>query len=139
MKNIALVSIIILARTFWGITPTVSAQQHPKPAADSLSIKPIDSTEYEITIIEPGFDSWLITNARPRWYYSNEYYRNKNTFLVSKWNNRVRETMRQEPYEYLIEYSPGIDYGLEVNYQLYWYFRYIEKEYGIDLGIPAAD
>jgi hypothetical protein len=139
MKNIALASIIILTLTFWGVNPKVAAQQYPKSAADSLSIKSIDSTEYEITIIEPGFDSWLIGHAKPRWYYSNEYYRNKNNFLVSEWNSRVRETMRQQPYEYLIEYSPGIDYGLEVNYQLYWYFRYIENKYNIDLGIRAAD
>ncbi|NCA85823.1 MAG: hypothetical protein EOM83_09645 [Clostridia bacterium] len=139
MKNIALTSIIILAFTFWGITPKALAQNHPKSSADSLSIKPGDSTEYEITIIDPGFDSWLITNAKPRWYYSNEYYHNKNIFLVSKWNNRVRETMHREPFENLIDYSPNIDYGLEVNYQLYWYFRYIENEYNIDLGIPGAD
>ncbi|HZK09349.1 MAG TPA: DUF6146 family protein [Bacteroidales bacterium] len=139
MKKIALSLLIVISLTLWMATPEASAQHHPKSAADSLMITSVDSTEYEIAIIATGFDSWLIGHAKPRWYYSNEYYRTKNNYLVSKWNRRVRETMHQEPYEYLIDYLPGIDYGLEVNYQLYWYFRYIENEYGIDLGIPATD
>lgn len=139
MKKIALTLLIAVSLTSWVAAPKSLAQDNPKHSADTLNITTTDSTEYEITIVEPGFDSWLIGHAKPLWYFSNDYYRNKNNFLVAKWNNRVLETMYQEPYDYLIDYLPNIDYGLEVNYQLYWYFRYIENKYNVDLGIPATD
>jgi len=101
--------------------------------ADSLHISATDSIEYEIIIFDSGFQSWLITNAKPMSYHTNEYYQNKNLMLVAEWNNRVRTNRYRPPYEYEIEYSPLVDYGLEVNYQLYWYFRYMEQKFGFSL------
>jgi hypothetical protein len=139
MKNILFLPFLLLMFALSTAPVRVTAQDKAQAKSDSVTIVQADSTEYEITIFDPGFESWLPGHAKPRWYYSNEYYRTKNIFLVSKWNNRVRQTMHSEPYEYAIDYLSTIDYGLEVNWQLYWYFRYIENKYGIDLGISATD
>ena len=90
-----------------------------------------DELEYEIIIIEPGFQSWLISTARPEGYYSQNYLETKNMIYVTEWNNRVLQHQRYNPnlYEMQIDYQPGIDYGYEVNYKLYNYFIYFQLKY----------
>ncbi|EGV44815.1 hypothetical protein BZARG_90 [Bizionia argentinensis JUB59] len=89
-----------------------------------------DDLEYEVIIIESGFDFWMASRAKPRSYYSQSYLETKNSFYVSEWNNRVRSS-RFSPnlYETTIDYSQGIDYGLEVNYLLYHYFVFFQEKY----------
>ena len=88
-----------------------------------------DSLEYEITIIDIKFYNYLIT-AKPMSYYSVNYLENKNRFYVSSWNDRVRRGYKPNIYENVIEYEYHMHYGLEVNYKLYKYFRFVETEYG---------
>ena len=90
-----------------------------------------EEVEYEIIIIEPGFNSWLAGRAKPEGYYPQEYLENKNRQFVLAWNNRVREPSRYDPrlYEREIEYNHSIDYGYEVNYKLYNYFIYFQIHY----------
>jgi len=61
--------------------------------------------------------------------YSIDYLENKNKFYVSKWNDRVRNAYRPNLYENIIDYDYNKHYGLEVNYKLYNYFKFVEKEY----------
>lgn len=95
-----------------------------------------DALEYQILIIEPGFNSWLLTTARPEGYYSQKYLENRNIILVNEWNARVIQPQRYNPglYEMQIDYQPGIDYGYEVNYKLYNYFIYFQLTYNQRLG-----
>ncbi|RAV27840.1 DUF6146 family protein [Sinomicrobium soli] len=90
-----------------------------------------DSLEYEIIIIEPGFDAWLNSVARPEGYYSQSFLENRNQVYVVNWNQRVREPHRYNPdlYGMIIDYDPHIDYGYEVNYKLYCYFIYFQRKY----------
>jgi hypothetical protein len=90
-----------------------------------------DSLEYEIIIFDIGYKSYLLTIAKPDWYYSQEYLEIKNQFYVVEWNIRVQNPFRYNPdiYENLINYDPSIDYGLEVNYKLYNYFKFVEYKY----------
>ncbi|WP_299781172.1 DUF6146 family protein [uncultured Formosa sp.] len=90
-----------------------------------------DSLEYEIIIIEPGFNSWLTSTAKPEGYYSQEYLESKNYILVTEWNNRVSNPHRYDPnlYELSIDYRPNVDYGYEVNYKMYNYFIYFQLKY----------
>ena len=37
-----------------------------------------DELEYEIIIIEPGFNTWLVSRARPEGFYSQQYLENRN-------------------------------------------------------------
>jgi len=93
-----------------------------------------DSTEYELLVFDPSFETFLATQPYPEWYYSDDYYRNLNIQYVSEWNYRHDNPLVYGNfYETKIDYNPNVDYGLELNYRLYQYFRFIEKEYGIVL------
>ena len=90
-----------------------------------------DELEYEILIIEPGFNFWLESRAKPEGYYSQSFLEGRNQLFVSEWNNRVLQPQRYDPrlYELSIDYNPSIDYGYEVNYKLYNYFIYFQLHY----------
>ena len=89
-----------------------------------------DSLEYEVIIIEPGFEAWL-TTQKPRNYYSLLYLENRNIRFVTEWNNRVAQPYRYDPtfYEMRIDYFMHIHYGYEVNYLLYHYFLFFQSRY----------
>jgi hypothetical protein len=89
-----------------------------------------DSLQYEIIIIEPGFEAWL-TTQKPRNYYSLLYLENRNIRFVTEWNNRVSQPYRYDPilYEMRIDYFMHIHYGYEVNYLLYHYFLFFQSRY----------
>jgi hypothetical protein len=95
-----------------------------------------DELEYEIIIIEPGFDSWLVSTAKPEGFYSQDYLENRNYIYVTEWNSRVLQPFRFNPnlYEMQIDYSQGIDYGYDVNYKLYNYFIYFQLKHKQQLG-----
>lgn len=90
-----------------------------------------DSLEYEITIIDIGFETYLNTIAKPMNFYSKEFYETKNKFYVTEWNIRARNPLRyrSDIYENQIDYDFNVDYGLEVNYKLYNYFKFVEYKY----------
>ncbi len=95
-----------------------------------------DETEYEIIIIEPGFNFWLQSIAKPEGYYSQSFLENRNQLYVIEWNQRVLQPQRYSPnlYELQIDYQQQIDYGYEVNYKLYNYFIYFQRKYKQRLG-----
>lgn len=90
-----------------------------------------DSLEYEVIITDPGFNLYLNSIARPRGYYGLTFLENRNLFFVSEYNRRVLEPFRYNPnlYEMRIDYQLNIHYGYEVNYLLYNYFLFFQKEY----------
>ncbi|MBI6115248.1 DUF6146 family protein [Salegentibacter maritimus] len=98
-----------------------------------------DSLEYEIIIIEPGFNLFINSVAKPEGYYSQQYLENKNQLLVSEYNQRVRQPQIYNPDLYLqeINYDPSIDYGYEVNYLLYNYFVYFSRHYNQRFSVPT--
>ena len=88
-----------------------------------------DDLEYEIIIIEPGFNSWLITQPNEE-YYSLSSLENKNVFSVSEYNRRViNSAFSRELYPQQINYENHVRYGMEVNYLLFQYFRFFEITY----------
>jgi len=103
--------------------------------ADTVEISDPESN-YEIIIIEPGFNVWLLTVARPEGYYSQTFLENRNRIFVIEWNNRVVNNLQYNPqlYQLQINYDPMVDYGYEVNYKLYNYFIYFQRKYNQRLG-----
>lgn len=93
-----------------------------------------DSLEYKIVIIDQGFGTYLQSIAKPMWYYSESYYKTKNIFYVQEWNARVRAPYKYNTdiYEMEINYDSAIDYGLEVNYKLYHYFKFVAYKYKVN-------
>ena len=89
-----------------------------------------DELEYEVIIIEAGFDSWMLRRARPKTFYTQSFLEAKNIPYVSEWNRRVISSgFNSNLYEMQINYSQGIDYGFDVNYMLYHYFAFFEEKY----------
>ena len=136
-KLVIIIATLIVSLHIYAIGPSDLDSQ--LFSSDTISINQADSTEYDIIIIETGYDNWILTNAKPKWYYTNDYYRNKNLFFVSDWNNRVISSMHRPPFEEQIMYNPNTDYGLDVNYKLYWYFKFMEHKYGIKLNGGGKD
>ncbi len=132
MKNIFFTFLIIIT-----IYSCSSSQKTTSPSTivptntnnDTIRIVN-EELEYEILIIEIGFESWLVTQ-KPMWYYSNNTLAIKNQFYVIEWNQRVTQPLRYNSslYEQQINYDPIIDYGIEVNYKLYMYFQFFQQKY----------
>ena len=141
MKNIIYILIVFGLIIGCNTSKTITANKSKtkdeiaKVENDTVTIAN-DELEYEIIIIEPGFNSWLISRARPEGFYSQQYLENRNYQYVLEWNNRVLQPQRFNPnlYEMQIDYQPGIDYGYEVNYKLYNYFIYFQLTYKQRLG-----
>ena len=92
-----------------------------------------DSTEYEIFINDLHFDQWYMLNYSEAKDYSNDYYRSKNLVAVANWNDYYRAGKHSQAIDSNINYQPNLDYGIEVNRKLYWYFKYVQEEYKIRL------
>ena len=90
-----------------------------------------DSLEYQIIIIEPGFNGWLQSTARPEGYYSQSFLEGRNRLYVQAWNQRNLQPHTYDPnlYELRIDYDPFTDYGYDVNYKLYNYFISLQLKY----------
>ena len=92
-----------------------------------------DSTEYSLLVLDPGYD-FYIASKPPANYYSQQYYENWNSRYVSEWNSRHMNPIQFGGfYETEINYNFREDYGLELNYRLYYYFQFIKDKYGIVL------
>lgn len=89
-----------------------------------------DSLEYEIIIIEQGFNAWLAQQP-PRGYFTQSAMEITNAMKVNIYNMRVNDPLRYGLglYELRIDYDRDIDYGYEVNYMLYNYFIFFEQRY----------
>ena len=129
MKNIIYISILIIFIYSCSTTKKRTSSVSSNTTSDTLRIAN-DSLEYEIMIIEPGFNAWLVTQ-RPRGFYGETFLENRNRIYVTEYNQRVLQPQRFDPllYEQQINYDPVIHYGYEVNYLLYHYFLYFEQQF----------
>ncbi|MDE3740352.1 DUF6146 family protein [Maribacter polysaccharolyticus] len=140
-RYLAILTLVVLVASSCGGTKEVlNISEEEKMAftqkmGDTITIAN-DETEYEIIIIEPGYNYWLNSMAKPEGYYSQSYLENRNMIYVIEWNQRVLQPHRYDPdlYELQIDYSSNIDYGYEVNYKLYNYFIYFQRKYNQRLG-----
>lgn len=94
-----------------------------------------DSLEYDVIIIEPGFNAWLVTQAKPKGFYNQNFLETRNIRYVTEWNRRflLPRQYNANLYELRIDYQRGIDYGYDVNYKLFNYFIYFENNYNQNL------
>ena len=139
MKNLFYIGLLLLFITGCGSLGGNNKNDKIANAENDTVRIANDSLEYEIIIIEPGFNLFINSYARPRGYHSQSYLENKNQFLVTDYNQRVRQPSIYDPNLYLqeINYDPGIDYGYEVNYLLYNYFVYFSRQYNQRFSVPT--
>jgi hypothetical protein len=90
-----------------------------------------EELEYEIIITDIGFETYLYSIAKPAHFYTQDYYETRNKFYVTHWNIRARNPLEYDSsiYENVIDYDFNTDYGLDVNYKLYNYFKFVEYKY----------
>ncbi|PNQ73131.1 hypothetical protein C1T31_09085 [Hanstruepera neustonica] len=139
MKNLIIIFCIIIAiASCKSKDVSINAQEdisHASEKQDTIRIAN-DSIEYEVIIIEAGFDSWMLRRARPRSYYSKTFLEARNIQYVTEWNRRVVSSgFDRNLYLMQINYEQGIDYGFEVNYILYHYFVFFEEKYKQNLTV----
>lgn len=92
-----------------------------------------DSTEYTLIVLDGGYEFYLASMPQAE-FHSQQYYESWNRQYVLEWNMRHRDPFRYGGfYQTKIYYDPMKDYGLELNYRLYYYFQFIKDRYGIVL------
>jgi hypothetical protein len=128
MKNI--ITYLILGVFILGCSSTSPTTQSDALPDGAVKIAN-EELEYEIIIIDQGFETYLYSIAKPANFYSQEFYEIKNQRYVIEWNIRTQNPMKYNSniYEMEINYDPKIDYGLDVNYKLYNYFKFVEYKY----------
>lgn len=132
MKYLGFIIIITLFIYSCGSSNKTTVQRET-PEEEAVVIEN-DSLEYKIIIIDIGFNTYLHSIAKPANFYSQAYYENKNIFYVSEWNRRASDPIRYGGfYENTIDYMSHLDYGLDVNYKLFNYFKFVEYKYKIRL------
>lgn len=135
MKNLAFLMIASVM-----LVVSCGTSKNTVAVADGQQEEPVrianDSLEYEIVIIDPGFTTYLNSVARPMEYYSQNFLESRNMIYVTEWNNRARNphAYNANIYENIIDYQPNINYGLEVNYKLFWYFQFAQRKYNMRLS-----
>ena len=130
MKKVVLIFVLIISLVSCHFDKNINAKPKTPDAQKASDVVRIanDSLEYEVIIIDGGFNSWLASQAKPRNYYSESYLENKNQIYVTEWNSRVMQPQRYNPnlYEMQINYDRHIHYGYEVNYLIYNYMIYFQ-------------
>jgi hypothetical protein len=86
-----------------------------------------DSNQYKLIVFDPEFDVYLANQPSVQ-FYSENYYKTWNIRYISEWNYRYISQANTNIYESSINYEPYIDYGLEVEYRLYYFFRFFEHK-----------
>lgn len=130
-----IISAMLISGLLFSCAPVKHAAKPVKPQKIELVSNDQDSSEYELIIIDAGFQSWFDRNHKPVWYYSKDYLAAWNYRYVVVWNAKVQDPLSLEnrvdnPFILDIDYRPSIDYGLDLNYKLYHYFKYIEATWG---------
>ncbi len=128
MKNI--IFLISVLGLFWACSSSKDMQSAEQSNIEIAE----DSTEYELIVFDSRFETFLVSQPFPKWYYSDEYYKQWNYRYCVEWNIRHSNPMQfGDFYETNIPYDTTVDYGVDFNFRLYQYFQFIEKEYNIVL------
>ncbi|MBC34989.1 MAG: hypothetical protein CL663_02950 [Bacteroidetes bacterium] len=92
-----------------------------------------DTTTYEMSIVDTGFDYWFVKYDNPGYYRSLGFYQSWNQRYVSDWNTRITENSRG------FETSSPLDINvyeiddLAIQHELFYYFQYTEQVKGIKI------
>lgn len=128
---LAIIFTIVACSTTSKNNAVASTSSKPNPDVNDTIRIANDSLEYEVIIIDNGFNTWLASRAYPRNYHSLSYLEQKNYLYITEWNIRASQPQRYDPnlYEMTINYRPDIHYGYEVNYLIYNYMIYFQNTY----------
>jgi hypothetical protein len=138
MKTLKIIAILVFPLLFLFACGSPRAVTDPKYNGAEISPEEADSTEYELVIFDSDFNTWMSMHSRPISFYSLEYLKSWNDRLVTEWNNfspsRGRDDCRPNSY---LDWDPDEDYGKELHYQLFHYFRYMHERCRIFMSTPT--
>ena len=99
-----------------------------------------DSLEYALETFDGRFESWYQLHNSPAMYRSQQYYENWNRQYVSAWNYNAMSGRKNSFFEPIVGYEFNVDYGIEINHELFYYFQYVEQVLKIQImpGGPKA-
>ncbi|MFC6267158.1 DUF6146 family protein [Frigoriflavimonas asaccharolytica] len=126
MKKILL--FLIFSVVLQNCTPLPSNE-----SAQATALKPEKNAdgEWELIVIDPQYDSFLASQARPKSMYTEQFLKSKNTFLVQEWNSFYYSQTHRNIIESAIDYTPNENYGFEFEYRLYQIFAMVNAKYGV--------
>lgn len=87
--------------------------------------------EYDLEVLDLGYETYLAMQPSSG-TYSLQYLQSRNQNYVSVWNQRVING-NPEIYEMPIDYNSQTFYGLDFEYKLYMFFKFMEDKYSIRL------
>ena len=127
--------LILIIATIFLIISCSSPQKISKDANNQTSMKPEknDDGEWDLDVIDTQYDYFLNAIAKPMSFYSEEYLKSRNTFLVNEWNSYYYSGRYRNIIESSIDYDPNEKYGLKFEYKLYQVFAYVQWKYGLKL------
>jgi hypothetical protein len=91
-----------------------------------------DSLEYGLETFDAKFDTWYALHKSPATYRSQDYYENWNWQYVQAWNARSAGR-KHSFFEPIVGYYPNVDYGFDLNHELFYYFQYVENVLKIEI------
>lgn len=99
-----------------------------------------DSLEYDLETFDGRFETWYQLRNSQAMYRSQQYYENWNRQYVSAWNYNAMNGRRNSFFEPIVGYEYNVDYGFELNHELFYYFQYVEHVLKIQImsGGPRA-
>ena len=96
-----------------------------------------DSVEYDIETFDSKFETWYQMHKSPALNRSQQYYESWNKRYVTAWNYNAMTGRHNNFFETIVGYDPTIDYGFELNHELFHYFQYVEHVLNIPI-IPGG-
>lgn len=85
-----------------------------------------DSVEYDLETFDGKFETWYQLHDSPALYRSQSYYENWNRQYVAAWNANAMDPRKSWFFDPIVGYDPTVDYGFELNHELFYYFQYVE-------------
>ncbi|MBN2615088.1 MAG: hypothetical protein JXR71_05285 [Bacteroidales bacterium] len=101
--------------------------------ANSVVIENKDSTQYQLTILDPQFENWYTLHNNPSQYRQLSYYENWNRQYAAAWDAKAANPMRYPFFQSIIGYDPNVEYGMKLNHKLFYYFQYVEHVLNIPI------
>lgn len=128
--------VLVIIAVAYSCSSTKTAKQSTSQETTKAQINSTDSTEFELLIFDNDFQTWFTINKKPITYYSESYYKQQNTILSQEYNSIVISNEYRPPFTDIIDYDPSESYGVKLDYELYYYFKYLESKYGDFSSFP---
>jgi len=122
--------LILLVFLLFGCTSSSPLSRVPAENIIDLSQ---NEEEHKLIVLDPGFDTWFATTWNSGKDRSVNYYSHWNYRYVSEWNYKVTRPHTSQFFDTMIQYDPTIDYGIEIERKLYYYFRWVDTKLGIQI------